>query len=76
MNECPCKQCICFAICVSKEVILCDLLIKWYRTEYPSHRSSNRKMLEEIYGRMNLPTIYTEDKRTGVVFKGKKLYGK
>lgn len=76
MNECPCKQCICFAICVSRDTILCDLLIKWYKAEYPSQRSNNRKILEEIYGRMDLPTIFTEDKRTGVTFQRKKFYGK
>ena len=77
MNECPCKQCICFAICVSKEEIICDILLGWYREESPSHRNNNRRVLEEVYGKIKLPRITSEDRLIGVTFQwGKKYYEK
>lgn len=74
MSNCPCKQCVCLAICISRNLVICDLLMGWYRWGYPGFEAQNRKrkVLEKIYGRVNLPTITSEDRGIEVHFKHRK----
>ena len=74
MSKCPCKQCICFPVCVSKEEIFCDILLGWYRSEGPSRRSNNRQVLKEVYGKIKLPRITSEDRLIGVTFQLEKCH--
>jgi len=47
MSDIPCKTCICYAICLSKEVVYCDVLWKYEDQPLGNIRASEevREML-------------------------------
>ncbi len=69
-NDCPCKQCICLAICIGKDELVCDMLSSWYLKYYPSYHKVLRKRLEKVFGR-HIPSIITENQQTHIQFSKK-----
>ena len=47
MNKCPCKECICLAICISLNEIKCQLL--WEYCHTPSYREVVNTILPKVH---------------------------